>query len=329
SKFFFQQKEVELYKYLQDVVSFLEKDPKFVESARNLSPEEIKSGKIADALEVLSPHVLEKLKELKNQEIQRIRREITKQIELDGGAHNIKLPEHLDITDENFTKDDLRKLIKTLHRIDEIEEKRKEAYKNYEMEKKAKIDHKLKTMTPEERKEFETELEKQMQRKKEEELKHPGSHDQLVDVWEKEDQMRKEDYNSKTFFALHDTNGDGFWNNGEIMAFLEVELDKLYNSSEPGYDPVENFREEEKLRMLNHILKQLDKNGDSLVSLQEFLEDAQAQGASKPDDWKDNYDEQVYSPEELQKFEMEYAQQQGWSDFVDPTTVPVSTAATS
>lgn len=127
-----------------------------------------------------------------------------------------------------------------------------------------------------------------------------------------------------------------------------------------------SFREEEKLRMLNHILKQLDKNGDSLVSLQEFLEvcdfffltsfikffhfeyflnfciifslwlvintifqDAQAQGASKPDDWKDNYDEQVYSPEELQKFEMEYAQQQGWSDFVDPTTVPVSTAATS
>lgn len=33
-----------------------------------------------------------------------------------------------------------------------------------------------------------------------------------------------------------------------------------------------SFREEEKLRMLNHILKQLDKNGDSLVSLQEFLE---------------------------------------------------------
>lgn len=53
--------------------------------------------------------------------------------------------------------------------------------------------------------------------------------------------MRKEDYNSKTFFALHDTNGDGFWNNGEIMAFLEVELDKLYNSSEPGYDPVEKL----------------------------------------------------------------------------------------
>lgn len=44
-------------------------------------------------------------------------------------------------------------------------------------------------MTPEERKEFETEMEKQMQRKKEEELKHPGSHDQLVDVWEKEDQV--------------------------------------------------------------------------------------------------------------------------------------------
>ena len=40
--------------------------------------------------------------------------------------------------------------------------------------------------------------------------------DQLEEVWEEQDHMQPEDWDPKTFFAMHDLNGDGFWEEDEL-----------------------------------------------------------------------------------------------------------------
>ena len=39
--------------------------------------------------------------------------------------------------------------------------------------------------------------------------------------------MDKDNYDPKTFFALHDLNADGFWNEQEIEALFQAELEKV------------------------------------------------------------------------------------------------------
>lgn len=63
-------------------------------------------------MDVLEPEVFDELTKHKLAEIERLREEIQKQMEADGGAHNIKVPEHLDVNDlQRFGPEDLRKLI--------------------------------------------------------------------------------------------------------------------------------------------------------------------------------------------------------------------------
>ncbi len=60
----------------------------------------------------MHPSVFDELTKAKLKEIERLREDIKAQIEADGGAHNIKLPDHLDVNDwEKFGREDLRKLI--------------------------------------------------------------------------------------------------------------------------------------------------------------------------------------------------------------------------
>ncbi|VDM29569.1 unnamed protein product [Toxocara canis] len=57
-----------------------------------------------------------------------------------------QVPEHIDVNDwEKFGKEDLRKLIvKTVADMEKIDEQRREQFKEYEMQKKAEADHKMK-----------------------------------------------------------------------------------------------------------------------------------------------------------------------------------------
>ena len=42
-------------------------------------------------------------------------------------------------------------------------------------------------------------------------------------IWEDKDNMRPEDFDPKTFFAFHDLNGDGVWDQDEVkVSSLEV-----------------------------------------------------------------------------------------------------------
>jgi hypothetical protein len=122
--------------------------------------------------------------------------------------------------------------------------------------------------------------------------------------------MDKNSFDPKTFFALHDLNGDGFWNDDEVEALFQTELEKLYNETDPDDDPREKI--EEMYRMREHVVAQMDKNKDRLISLQEFLEDNEATDNGKNDPgWEDLGDQKLYTDEELQRFEEQYAKQQG------------------
>ncbi|KAL6723449.1 hypothetical protein Aduo_018458 [Ancylostoma duodenale] len=279
-------------KYLEEVVKILESDPKFSEKLRGMPEADIKE---------------------------------------EGGAHNVKMPEHLDTTNwEKFGREDLRKLIiRTVQDMEAIDKQRQKEFKEYEMRKKAEEDHKLAQMDEEERKKAIHEAEEAKKRHNEhEKLKHPGSRDQLEEVWEETDHMDKDSFDPRTFFALHDLNGDGYWNADELEALFQKELEKVYNETDPDDDPRE--RMEEMYRMREHVTKQMDKNNDRLISLEEFLQDTEAQTPDKDPGWKDLGDQQVYTDEELQEFEREYAKQQGWGEHayeITTTALPHPTQA--
>lgn len=306
-------------KYLEEVVKILESEPKFSEKLRGMPEADIKAGKIADHIDDLDDHVFERLTKAKLDELERLREQIQKQIEAEGGAHNIKVPDHLDTSNwEKFGKEDLRKLIRrTVEDMDAMDRDRQKNFKEYEMKKKAELDHKLAQMNEEERLKAQREAEEAKKRHNEhEKLKHPGSRDQLEEVWEETDHMDKDNFDPRTFFALHDLNGDGYWNAEELEALFQKELEKMYNDTNPDDDPRE--RMEEMYRMREHVTKQMDKNHDRLISLDEFLQDTEAQTPNKDPGWKDLADQEVYTDEELQEFEREYAKQQV------PTTMPLA-----
>ena len=124
--------------------------------------------------------------------------------------------------------------------MEEADRKRREEFKTYEMEKKFEQHERLNHIDDEEkRKEEEKRMKEavrvprerniiickvdnskimfqQEKHKKHETPHHPMTKDQLEEVWEEQDHMRAEDWDPKTFFAMHDLNGDGHWDEDEV-----------------------------------------------------------------------------------------------------------------
>merc|ERR1712088_257767 len=134
-------------------------------------------------------------------------------------------------------------------------------------------------------------------------LKHPMTKDQLEDVWEEQDHMAPEDWDPKTFFAMHDLNGDGFWEEDELKVLFQKELDKAYDPNKPEDDMVE--RAEESERMREHVMKETDKNKDRLISLEEFLTQTKEEDFNNHETWEglDDEEQPEYSDQEFQQFE--------------------------
>ena len=68
--------------------------------------------------------------------------------------------------------------------------------------------------------------------------------------------------------------------------FKTQKLDKVYNSSDPLYDPEE--RNEEMNRMREHVMREMDKNGDHIISLEEFLKGTEKKEFDENEEWKVN-----------------------------------------
>ncbi|CAI9557172.1 unnamed protein product [Staurois parvus] len=137
----------------------------------------------------------------------------------------------------------------------------------------------------------------------------PGSKDQLKEVWEETDGLDPNDFNPKTFFKLHDANEDGVLDEQELEALFTKELEKVYDPKNEEDDMVE--MEEERLRMREHVMKNVDTNQDRLVTLEEFLKSTESKDFNNPPDgWQTVEETQIYTEQELRRFEQELVAQE-------------------
>lgn len=128
--------------------------------------------------------------------------------------------------------------------------------------------------------------------------------DQLEEVWETQDHMRSEDWNPKTFFAMHDLNGDNQWDEDEIRVLFRKELDKVYDPNEPEDDMRE--REEEMERMREHVFKESDTNKDRLISFDEFIAETKREEFDNDPGWETmdmEGDHELFSDDEFRAYQ--------------------------
>lgn len=149
---------MEYHRYLREVVNALESDPDFRTKLEKATEDEIKSGKIASQLEFVSHNVRTRLDEIKRTELHRLRkgmdriRQIEQNNDLTDPIHH-----HLDQTNPHtFEIEDLKKLIaKTTEDLAEADKKRREEFKQYEMQKEIEKQKKLNGTAGEEREKLE------------------------------------------------------------------------------------------------------------------------------------------------------------------------------
>ncbi|KFB35584.1 AGAP005608-PA-like protein [Anopheles sinensis] len=297
---------IEYNKYLQEVVNVLESDPTFAEKLQKADEADIRSGKIAQELEYVGHHVRSRLDELKRMELNRLRELATKQFELTNeiDRDHMKISEHLDHSNPHtFEIDDLKKLIhKTSQDLMENDRRRREEFKQYELQKEFEKQEKLRSLDEEHRKAYEQELKQQQEKHdKHEKIHHPGNKAQLEEVWEKQDHMDGQDFDPKTFFMLHDLDGNNMWDENEVKVLFINELNKMYQAGAPEDDMKE--RAEEMERMREHVFQEADMNKDGLISFEEFIEQTKRDEFQKDPEWDTVDHQQQYTHEEYQEFE--------------------------
>ena len=126
--------------------------------------------------------------------------------------------------------------------MEDADLKRKEEFKEYEMQKELQYQEQLKQMDEQNRLAAQKQHEEQMKKHKQHpQLHHPGSKQQYEQVWEDQDHLSPEDFNPKTFFHLHDLDGNGVWDANEVKTLFKKELDKMYDPNAPEDDIRERY----------------------------------------------------------------------------------------
>lgn len=152
---------MEYHRYLREVVNALESDPEFRQKLEKANEEDIRSGKIAHELEFVSHNVRTRLDEIKRTELERLRHLMEKKQQLQEN-NDVEDPTHHHLDHSNphtFEIEDLKKLIaKTTEDLAEADKKRREEFKEYEMQKEFEKQQKLNNTTGEERAKLEKEL---------------------------------------------------------------------------------------------------------------------------------------------------------------------------
>ncbi|XP_068452708.1 nucleobindin-2-like [Clinocottus analis] len=297
-------------RYLREVIEYLEKDTHFKEKLKNTNMNDIKEGKLSKELDFVHHHLRTKLDELKREEIGRLRMLIKAKHDVEGGGRTVdhlallKQFEHLNHGNPStFEVEDLNRLIQSATKdLEHFDKDHHEEFKRYEMQKAHERKVRLSGMTEEQRKAEEQHYEEMRKKHADHpKLNHPGSKDQLKEVWTESDGMDAENFDPKTFFKMHDGNGDGFLDEHELEALFTRELEKMYDPNNKEDDMFE--MEEERLRMREHVMKEVDTNGDRLVSLAEFMASTQKEEFLEKDDWDTVDDSPAYTDEELREYE--------------------------
>ncbi|KAM5138312.1 nucleobindin-2 [Mantella aurantiaca] len=301
-------------RYLREVVEVLETDQHFREKIQSADIEDIKSGKISKELDLVGHHVRTKLDELKRQEVARLRMLIKAKLSApDSAAIDrkalIQQFNHLNhMNPDSFEPQDLDMLIRAATKdLENFDKERHDEFKRYEMMKEHERREYLKTLNEVQKKEEEAKYEEMKKKHKDHpKINHPGSQDQLKEVWQETDGLDPSDFDPKTFFKLHDTNGDGFIDEQELEALFTKELEKAYDPKNEEDDMME--MEEERLRMREHVMNEVDVDKDRLINLQEFLRATEKSDFLEPEGWEMLEEQQPYTEEELLEFERHIAQ---------------------
>lgn len=304
------------HRYLQEVINVLETDGHFREKLQAANAEDIKSGKLSQELDFVSHNVRTKLDELKRQEVSRLRMLLKAKLDAQQGPdlqvdhmNLLQQFEHLDPQNQRtFEARDLELLIQTATRdLAQYDAAHHEEFKRYEMLKEHERRRYLESLGEEQRKEAERKLQEQQRRHREHpKVNVPGSQAQLKEVWEELDGLDPNRFNPKTFFILHDINSDGVLDEQELEALFTKELEKVYDPKNEEDDMRE--MEEERLRMREHVMKNVDTNQDRLVTLEEFLASTQRKEfGDTGEGWKTVEMYPAYTEEELKRFEEELA----------------------
>jgi len=152
------------------------------------------------------------------------------------------------------------------------------------------------------KKKYEEELRQEKEKHdKHAKVHHPGNKAQFEEVWEKQDHMEGMDFDPKTFFMMHDVDGNGFWDETELKALFIKELDKVYKSGAPEDDIRE--RAEEMERMREHVFQESDTNRDGLISFQEFLAQTKRAEFQSDPEWETVDKQPQFTHEEYLEFE--------------------------
>ncbi|VDP34299.1 unnamed protein product [Soboliphyme baturini] len=306
----FSRYNVSYQRYIQEVVDALRSDPNFEAKLRNAQVEDIQTGKIAEGLDVVSSDVRSRLDFIKQSEIERIRDKLE-----DANR------QHMDLSNPSFEKEDLQKLLQKVHALlsealmcvyfskdmEKLDKQREAALKERQKMVEEEEYRKLSKLNTEERRAaLETMRKAQEQDRNDRKLKHPGSKDQLEEVWENVDQMPKENFDLKTFFKLHDINSDGYWDENEVEALFDKELNEVYNTSDP-YQLAQ--KDMERMKMRQHVFSEVDKNSDSLISYEEFLGESKTADFDNDDKWQAMDKKPAFTEEELERYEEEWRQE--------------------
>ncbi|KAK7167663.1 hypothetical protein R3I94_001909 [Phoxinus phoxinus] len=301
-------------RYLREVIEVLETDPHFREKLQSANTEDIKNGRLSKELDLVGHHVRTRLDELKRQEVSRLRMLLKAKLDSTNAqsvqmdhASLLKQFEHLDPHNQNtFEPKDLELLITTATKdLENYDAERHEEFKRYEMLKEHERREYLKGLDQEKREKEEKRIEELKEKhRKHPKVNAPGSVDQLREVWEETDGLDPQEFNPKTFFKLHDSNGDGVLDEQELEALFAKELEKVYDPKNEEDDMME--MEEERLRMREHVMQNVDINHDRLVSLEEFLKSTEKKEFKDQREWETLDDTKpVYTEEELLRFEVE------------------------
>jgi len=168
-------------------------------------------------------------------------------------------------------------------RLKSMDETRRKQFHKYELEKELKHKMMLRAMNEYDRKVQEALDAENVDKMKENQKKlhHPGNKKAMEEAW-MADGFDKESFNPKTFFKLHDLNGDNEWDPFELEAVFEKEVEALFEGLN---DIDEREKSEEVSRMREHVVKHLDTNEDGMVGLEEFLAFAKGKEFDHEDPW--------------------------------------------
>lgn len=301
--------------YLQKVVKLLESDENFRKTMENANFDDIRDGKLSEEIQKIPADIRRKLDEVKRDEISRLRKIAHAKMQVEKGqklrnTNSLKdIANHLDSKNAHtFEAEDLTNLIKSATKdLENYDEKRHSEFKHYEMNKEMRRQEKLRQMDNADREKAEKEyLEMRKKHEDHPDMNHPGSKAQMQEVWDEEDGLKGQEFNPKTFFSMHDINGDQVLDPMELEALFEKDLAKVYDPNNPEDDMFE--MEEERRRMREHVMKEVDYDKDGLISYEEFHKYTNSRDFEKPeansyktvDEMIDN--DEVYTKNEMQEF---------------------------